>query len=313
MPELIEGQPEWEVERILRVRRRCNQLQYLVRWKDFSDIHDSWEPTAHLHADQLLQDFYKNHLTTIGNPSSHIITIQRITMSTPNSPTIPPTEVPALAYPPSPQPLMVPPRLEDHLENPPAPLTLEEWLGDPVPAEALVMVHDPTPPIWPQTLEGYVHYDPTNPNHVHYVRKIHLHREPYDTPQLPHYVRFEHDMGMHQHYAYGLMSNDRPQGTPYGWPIEAKPFTGPIPHLDVSVNNTSLGIFDTHYAKLLEVDASLYAVRDYGVLADVDKYHIKMLDYEDLLAHQAQVDKDLCSWRDTITPIQKCLVSSQAC
>ena len=118
---------------------------------------------------------------------------------------------------------------------------------------------------------------------------------------------------MHQHYAYGLMSNNGPWGTPYGWPIEAKPFTGPIPHLNITIDNSSLGIFDAHYAKSLEVDASLYAVQDYGVLAGVDKYHIKMLDYEDLLKHQAQVEKDLCGWRDTITPIRKHLVASQAC
>lgn len=30
-PELIDGQPEWEVEYIMRVRKRCNQLQYLLR------------------------------------------------------------------------------------------------------------------------------------------------------------------------------------------------------------------------------------------------------------------------------------------
>ena len=110
-------------------------------------------------------------------------------------------------------------------------------------------------------------------------------------------------MGMHQHYAYGLMEDDGPRGTPYGWPIEAKAFTGPIPHLNVSVDNTSLGIFDAHFARSLEVDTSLYAIRDYGVLADVDRYCIRMLDYEDLLARQAQVDKDLHRWHDTITPI----------
>ena len=120
-------------------------------------------------------------------------------------------------------------------------------------------------------------------------------------------------MGMHQHYAYGLMSDDGPQGTPYGWPIEAKPFTEPIPHLNVSVDNTSLGIFNACYAKSLEVDTSLYTICDFGVLADVDKYRIKMLDYEDLLKCQAQVDKDLRGWRDTITPIRKRLVVSQAC
>ena len=312
-PDLIEGQLEWEVERILRVRRRRNQLQYLVRWKGFSEAHDSWEPVTNLHADQLIQNFYKSHPTATGNPSPRSIVIQHIAMSTPSSPIIPPTEEPALTYPSSPQPLMIPPRLEDRIEDPPAPLTLEERLEDPVPAEALLMVRDPTPPMRPQTPEGYVHYDPADPNHVRYVRKIHLHREPYDTPQLPHYVRFEHDMGMHQHYAYGLMNDDGPQGTPYGWPIEAKVFTGPIPHLDVSIHNDSLGIFDARYAKSLEVDASLYAVRDYGVLADVDKYRIKMLDYEDLLTRQAQLDKDKQRWRDTITPIRKRLVASQAC
>ena len=61
------------------------------------------------------------------------------------------------------------------------------------------------------------------------------------------------------------------------------------------------------------MDASLYAVRDFGVLADVDKYRVKMLDYEDLLARQSQVEKDLRSWREAITPIQKRLVDSQAC
>ena len=74
-PELVEGQPEWEVEQIMRVRRRCNQLQYLIRWKGFSDAHDSWEPAKHLHAEQLIRDFYKRHPSAIGNPSPHTITI----------------------------------------------------------------------------------------------------------------------------------------------------------------------------------------------------------------------------------------------
>ena len=39
--DLIDGQPEWEVESILKVRRWRNQLQYLVRWKGFSEAHDS--------------------------------------------------------------------------------------------------------------------------------------------------------------------------------------------------------------------------------------------------------------------------------
>ena len=60
-PDLVEGQPEWELERILQVRRRRNQLQYLVRWKGFSEAHDSWEPLTHIKADELLTEFYRQH------------------------------------------------------------------------------------------------------------------------------------------------------------------------------------------------------------------------------------------------------------
>ena len=48
IPDLIDGQPEWEVECILGTWKRCQQLQSLVRWKGFSDTHDSWEPLANI-------------------------------------------------------------------------------------------------------------------------------------------------------------------------------------------------------------------------------------------------------------------------
>ena len=60
-PELIDGQLEWEVEQILRVRRYRHQVQYLVRWKGFSEAHDSWEPATNVHTDELIQEFYKRH------------------------------------------------------------------------------------------------------------------------------------------------------------------------------------------------------------------------------------------------------------
>ena len=50
-PDLVDRQPEWEVEQILGARRHHNQLQYLVRWKGFSDTHNSWEPLTHIKAD----------------------------------------------------------------------------------------------------------------------------------------------------------------------------------------------------------------------------------------------------------------------
>ena len=76
-PELINGQPEWEVEQILRVRRYRRQVQYLVRWKGFSEAHDSWEPASNVHADELVKEFYKRHPKAIRNiiiqtPTLHI-------------------------------------------------------------------------------------------------------------------------------------------------------------------------------------------------------------------------------------------------
>lgn len=225
-------------------------------------------------------------------------------MSTPNSP-IPHSPEPApLAYPPSLPALMVLPPLQDQIEDPPTPLPLGEYLSNPTPEE--VPVPESPPPFTttrPQTPEGYTCYNPNDPNHVKYVTRIHLHREPYDAPQLPHYVKFTHNLGLNQHYVHGLMNNTTPPTTPYGWLLEAAPFTDPIPHLDTSVNNEALGIFDACYTKITEVDASLYVVHNYRVLANVDKYCALMLDYEDLLAGQAKVAQDLQDWRQQIHPI----------
>ena len=80
-PDLINGQPEWEVESILKVRRRRNQLQFLIRWKGFSEAHDSWEPAKDVHAGELVEEFYKRHPTAIRSTSSPIL-IRTLNMST---------------------------------------------------------------------------------------------------------------------------------------------------------------------------------------------------------------------------------------
>ena len=60
-PDLVEGQEEWEVDNVLASRRfGCNKaLQYLIKWKGFSEAHNSWEPKRNLgNADQLVKEFH---------------------------------------------------------------------------------------------------------------------------------------------------------------------------------------------------------------------------------------------------------------
>ena len=60
-PDLVEGQEEWEVDNVLASRRfgRNKALQYLVKWKGFSEAHNSWEPKRNLgNAGQLVKEFH---------------------------------------------------------------------------------------------------------------------------------------------------------------------------------------------------------------------------------------------------------------
>jgi Chromo (CHRromatin Organisation MOdifier) domain len=60
-PDLIEGEPEYEVDQILAVRRhgRNQNLQYLLRWKGYSQAHDSWKPAENVTTPELIKDFYE--------------------------------------------------------------------------------------------------------------------------------------------------------------------------------------------------------------------------------------------------------------
>jgi len=58
-PELIEGQPEWEVEEILNSRWYRHKLQYLIKWKGYSDAHNSWEPKENVTAPALLAAYHE--------------------------------------------------------------------------------------------------------------------------------------------------------------------------------------------------------------------------------------------------------------
>ena len=73
-PEEIDGDLEWEVEKIVkseiisyerRVRgrnRTFNELRYFVQWRGCSEDENTWEPPEHLeHAKELVEDFHREN------------------------------------------------------------------------------------------------------------------------------------------------------------------------------------------------------------------------------------------------------------
>ena len=60
-PDLIDGEAEWEVERILgsRHHRRKKELQYLIKWKGYSAAHNSCESVNNVNTSELFEEFYQ--------------------------------------------------------------------------------------------------------------------------------------------------------------------------------------------------------------------------------------------------------------
>jgi transposase InsO family protein len=59
IPDIIEGEEEYEVEGILKHKRIRGKTHLLVRWKDQPTTEDSWEPEEHLtHAKEALADYW---------------------------------------------------------------------------------------------------------------------------------------------------------------------------------------------------------------------------------------------------------------
>ena len=61
-PVIIEGEEEWEVERILNKRKVRGKDKYLVRWKGFTAESDTWEGRENLkNAQEAIEEFEKEY------------------------------------------------------------------------------------------------------------------------------------------------------------------------------------------------------------------------------------------------------------
>jgi hypothetical protein len=61
-PVEIEGEQEWEVEKVLNAKWFRGKKRYLVRWKGFMAEADSWEPEENLgNAKELIEEFHQHY------------------------------------------------------------------------------------------------------------------------------------------------------------------------------------------------------------------------------------------------------------
>ena len=301
-PDLIDGQPEWEVEQVLRVRRRRNQLQYLVRWKGFSEGHDSWEPADNLRAEELIQDFYKKHPTAVKSVTIPPLTIRTMTSS------------PSTA-------------LVDRISDPPTPLTLAERLGDtpsspspPSPQLIPVDTRPSTPEEEPlaalldleefghdySTPQGFTIFDRSIPDHHRYGRKIHT---PEGLWRYPHYIKFVIDPVQHHHFVFGARDDINHARTHYGWSLHARAFTGPQVDGDHTVDPEVL-IGDDE--QQLRVDLALKELEDRGVAADVDLYRHLVMQDDALLQRERDLARERELWAVQHTEVKDRLKQARA-
>ena len=58
-PELIEGQEEYEVEEIRDKRKKRNKMEYLIKWKGYSEAENTWVRAENVHAPTLLAQYHQ--------------------------------------------------------------------------------------------------------------------------------------------------------------------------------------------------------------------------------------------------------------
>jgi Chromo (CHRromatin Organisation MOdifier) domain len=66
VPDIIEGEEEYEVEQVLDSRRKGRgkgHLEYFLKWEGYPHAHNTWEPADQVHMDDLVEEFHKQNPT----------------------------------------------------------------------------------------------------------------------------------------------------------------------------------------------------------------------------------------------------------
>src|SRR6266403_2179919 len=85
-PDLIDGEEEYEVKRIIAHRQfgRSKRLQYLIKWKGYPESNNTWEPADQVHAPELIKH-YQSARAHQSSAARHQSAIKIIHQSAPSS------------------------------------------------------------------------------------------------------------------------------------------------------------------------------------------------------------------------------------
>jgi hypothetical protein len=61
-PIIIEGEEEWEVEKVIKTRKKGREIEFKIKWKGFGEEENTWEPLKNLgNSLETIGFFFKKH------------------------------------------------------------------------------------------------------------------------------------------------------------------------------------------------------------------------------------------------------------
>ena len=88
-PEVIHGEEEYLVEKILDSKMFRGRLKFKIKWEGYGPEHDSWEYATEVHAPERVQEFYRQNpaAPVRGQTSAHLPPLPLFRLSADNLPT----------------------------------------------------------------------------------------------------------------------------------------------------------------------------------------------------------------------------------